>query len=99
MARGKNETQQVVAHVVVDGGRQRSLGTHLSLLELAAEMLVLAVLHLAASQVIDRAMLRRRHEPRARIVRHARLGPLLEGRDERVLRQVFRDPDVADDAR
>src|SRR5947207_418823 len=49
--------------------------------------------------MVDGAMLRRRHEPRARIVRDARLGPLLERGDERILREVFRDADVADDAR
>src|SRR6266566_155769 len=45
-----------------------------------------------------RAMFGGRHEPGPRIVRHAGLGPLLERGDQRVLRQILRDADVADDA-
>ena len=43
---------------------------------------------------IDRPVLRRAHEPGARVVRDTRLGPLLERGDERVLRQVLRQADV-----
>ena len=35
------------------------------------------------------------HEPGARVVRDARLGPLLEGGDERLLREVLGQRDVA----
>ena len=44
-------------------------------------------------------MLRGGHEPGARIVRDARLGPALERGDERVVRQVLGETDVAGDAR
>src|SRR2546430_15720597 len=42
-------------------------------------------------------MLRGGHEPGARIVRDARLGPALERADERILRQVLGKADVAGD--
>ena len=44
-------------------------------------------------------MLRRGHEPGARVVRDARLRPLLERGDERVLREILGQADVAHDAR
>src|SRR3989475_9598767 len=44
-------------------------------------------------------MLRGGHEPGARIVRDARLRPALERGDERVVRQVLGETDVAGDAR
>ena len=75
-------------------------GTAISLrLELAAELLVLALEQRVAAQQIDRAMLRRGHEPGAWIVRDARLRPLLERGDERVLRELLGQADVAHDAR
>lgn len=52
-----------------------------------------------SSQDIDRAMLCRGHEPRAGISWNARLGPLFERSDERVVREIFSQPDITDDAR
>ena len=37
-----------------------------------------------------------RHQPGARIVRHAHLRPSLQGRDQRLLRQLLRQAHVAD---
>ena len=54
-------------------------------LELAAELLVLALERLLAAQRVDRAVLGGGHEPGARVVRDARFRPLLERGDERVL--------------
>ena len=48
---------------------------------------------------VDRAMLRGGHEPGARVVRDARLRPLLERGDERVLRELLGEADVAHDPR
>ncbi len=48
---------------------------------------------------VDRAMLRGGHEPGARVVRDARLRPLLERGDERVLREILGQADVAHDPR
>ena len=98
MARDEHESQQVVADVIVDCGvevRRRFL----PVVQLAAQLLVFALEQLVAAQVIDRAMLRGAHEPRAGIDRNARLGPFLERGDERVLRQILGDADVADNAR
>jgi hypothetical protein len=52
----------------------------------------------SAAQRVDRAVLRGRHQPRARLV-DALGRPLLERGDERVLRELFRDADVAHEPR
>ena len=49
--------------------------------------------------MVDRAVLRGGHEPGARVVRDARLRPLLERGDERVLRELLGEADVAHDPR
>ena len=68
-------------------------------LDLAAELLVLALDQLPPAQAVDGAMLGGGHEPGARLVRDARLRPLLERGDERVLRQLLGEADVAHHAR
>jgi hypothetical protein len=60
---------------------------------------VLALEARIPAQVIDRPLLRRGHEPGPRIVRDPRLRPPLERCQERVLRQILRDADVAHDPR
>src|SRR6266568_1927839 len=85
MAGDEHEAEQVVADVIVDRGveiRQRRLALRL---ELVPELLVLAIEHLAAAQLVDRPMLRGGHQPGARVLRHARRGPALERRDERLM--------------
>lgn len=103
MARREDEPQEVVADVVVDHGGERLLalggGERLPGLELMAELLVLAPEHLAAPEHVDRAVLRGRHEPGARIVRDAGGRPLLERRDERVLGELLGRVEVAHHAR
>src|SRR4030088_768870 len=49
--------------------------------------------------MIDRALLGGGHEPGARVVRDARLRPLLERGDESILRKVLGQTDIADDPR
>ena len=68
-------------------------------LELVADLLVLAFEHRVAAEAVDRAVLCGRHQPRARIVGHARQRPLFERGDQRVLREILGEADVADDAR
>ncbi len=72
MARGEHEPEQVVADVVVEGVERvvdlRRLGAPL---EIASELLVLALQRGAPAQHVDRVVLRRGHEPGARIVRDA----------------------------
>src|SRR5438132_13017162 len=50
-------------------------------------------------KIIDRAVLRRGHEPGARVVWDARFRPLFEGHDKSVLRELLGKADVAHDAR
>ena len=66
---------------------------------LASQLLGLALEGGLAAHQVDRAAPADGHEPGARIVRNARLRPLLERRDERVLCQVLGQADVADDPR
>src|SRR5439155_18763789 len=60
---------------------------------------VLALAPLAAPPRVDGPMLGGGHEPRARVVRDARLGPPLECHDQRVLREILGQTDVAHDPR
>ena len=52
---------------------------------------------LVSAKEIDGAMLSGGQEPGARVVRNARLRPLLECGDESVLRELFGQSDIADD--
>ena len=49
---------------------------------------------LAPPQLIERAVLRGRHEPRSGIIGYSGLGPLLERTHERIVRELLRDPDL-----
>ena len=97
MAGREDQPQQIVADVVVEHGVEVRCG--LRRIELVAQLLVLAIEEGAAPQLIDRTVFGRSHEPRARVVGNAVAGPLLEGRDERVLREILGKADVADDSR
>ena len=97
MARGEHQPQQIVADVVVDRLVDVLQRRFLLGLELAAELFVLALRELAAAQPVDRAVLGGGHQPRARLVRNARLRPLLERGDQRVLRELLGQTDVAHD--
>ena len=68
MAGDEHQTQQVVAHVIVERRVEVGRGRLLFDLELMAELLVLPFEQLAAAEEIDGAVLRRGHEPRARVV-------------------------------
>src|SRR5919198_2206984 len=94
MAGDEYKAQQVVADVVIHGcSKVRYL--HLPLGDLTTEMFVLAVDERSAAKKINRSMFRRGHEPRARILRNARLGPLFKRGNEGILRQLFCDAHVA----
>src|SRR5439155_14017486 len=98
MAGGENEAKEIVADIVVDRGVEIRTGV-LAGLEVAPELLVLSLEQLVPAQAVDPAVLRGRHEPGARVVRNARLGPSLERGDEGVLRQVLGETDVANHPR
>src|SRR5439155_24354805 len=95
----EHEAQEVIADVIVDRGGEIWRG-HLELgLDLTTELLLLAREPFSAAQEVDRAMLRGGHEPGARVVRDARLRPLLERGDERILRELLGKTDIAHDPR
>src|SRR5437879_1354466 len=60
---------------------------------------MLAFQKLVPAKVIDCAVLCGGHKPGARIVWDARLRPLLEGRDQSVLRELLGKANVTDNAR
>ena len=94
------EAQQVVADVVVEGRVEVRRGRLLVRpASPAADLLVLALEQLVPAQEVDGPMLRGGHEPGARVVRDARLGPLLERGDEGVLGELLGQADVAHDPR
>jgi hypothetical protein len=96
VAGDEDEAQQVVADLIVEPGIQvRGL---VPVLQLVAELPLLAVVQRAAAQRVDRAMLRRGHEPGTGPLGHSGPGPALQRGHERILRQVLRQPDIAHDA-
>jgi len=61
--------------------------------------LCLAPVHVRAAQAVDRAMLGRGHQPGAGVVGDAGLWPLFQRRDQRLLREVLGQADVAHETR
>jgi hypothetical protein len=57
----------------------------------------LALEPLSSAKEIDRATLRDGHEPGARVIRDARLRPLLQSGDQRILGEILGKTDVAHD--
>ena len=64
-----------------------------------ASFFMLALAQLVAAEKIDGAVLGRGHQPGTGPVRNSGLGPLLERRDQRVLRQLLGEAHVAQHAR
>ena len=81
--------------VIVERGIEIWLRHLLLDLELVTELLMFSFEQLVAAEEIDRSMLRARHQPSAGPFRDARFGPLLERRDEGLLRQLLGNADVA----
>ena len=98
MAGREHQAEQVVPDVVLVCDSEVRL-PRLPRLDLASELLLLALEHLVAAQAVDAATLGGGHEPGARIVRDARLRPLLERGHEGLLREVLGPPDVAHHSR
>jgi hypothetical protein len=93
----EDEPQEVVVERIGGSGRDVD-GLPCPELGVATQLLGLALRDLRTAQPVDAAVLGRGHEPGARVVRDARLGPLLEGGDERLLSQVLGHSDVAHQA-
>jgi hypothetical protein len=77
MAGDEDETQKVIAQMIVGGRLHRGGALFLASLESSGDLLVLALLHLPAPDPIDAASLGRGHQPGAGIVGDARSGPRL----------------------
>ena len=97
MAGHEHEAQQIVIDAVTRVDVRD--GDLLSDLELATKFFDLPLETCISPQQVDRAMLRRAHQPGARFVRDARLRPLLEGGHQGILRELFCEADVANDPR
>src|ERR1700722_15599159 len=85
--------------MIVDRGFQSSHGGLLPGINVASELLVLTFEKFCSAEGVNGAMLRRSHEPGARIIRDARLWPTFESGDKGVLCEVFRQTDVTNHAR
>ena len=99
MACDEHEAEEIVPDRVVEGGIDLRSGLGAALLQVSRDLFVLRGEALVATEDVDAAALRRRHEPRARLLRDARFGPALERCDERLLREVLRQSDVPNQAR
>ena len=102
MAGDEDQAEQIVANVIIQSAARfphlKLARAHLSGVQFTAKLFVLALQPRVSAEIIDGAMLGRGHQPGARIVRHARLRPLLERGHQSILRQVLRNADVAHDA-
>ena len=96
---GEDQAQQVVAERVGDLGGEVGRVRLAAQLQVAPELLGLAPVHVGAAHAVDRAVLGRGHQPGAGVVGDAGLRPLLERRDQRLLREVLGEADVAHEAR
>src|SRR5262249_3370446 len=99
MAGDEDESEQVVADVVVDRILEIRHGQFPLQLELASELFVLALQERAATEVVDGAVLGGGHEPRPGPVRDAGLGPAFERGNARLLGDVLRQTDDSHDPR
>ncbi len=99
MPGGEDEAQEIVAHVVVDGGIEVERGALFRRVELVAQLFVFALEPSLAAKRLMAWFFATLINHRARPVRRARTRPLLESRDERVLCQLFGGTHVADDSR
>jgi hypothetical protein len=97
MTGGENEAQEVVADILVDRGIEIRRALSSTDLDLATQLLMLAFGELAPAKEIESAVLRRGHEPGARVVRDARCRPALKRGEECLLRQLLGQTNVAQD--
>ena len=98
MTCNEHQAQEVVFNIIVDCGVEIRHG-HLPGLELATELFVLSIEQRSPAKLVDRTMLGGRHEAGARLVRDARLRPLLERGHQRVVRQILGKSDIAHNPR
>ena len=99
MTSGEDEAEEVISDVIVECSFEIRHGPLLTGLEFASEFTVLLLEQLATAKAVNGAVLGSCHEPGARIVWDTGGGPLLQGGDESVLRELFSKANVAHDAR
>lgn len=97
MARDEDQAEQIVANVIVE--RFGVLSLDVARFADVTELLVLPVDALVTPEDVDRAMLRGGHEPGPGVVGNADLWPAFQRRNERVLRELLGEPDVAHHSR
>ena len=97
MTGDEHEPEQVVADVLVERGLEIRTDRRLDD-GVGCNLLVRALQHLLPPELVEGPVLRRGHEPGARILRDAGLGPALERGDQRLLGQILGEADFADHA-
>ncbi len=98
MTRDEHQPQQVVADVVIDGGDEVGLDLVAARVEFGAQLDVFLLDAFVAAEVVEGAVFGDLHQPRAGVARHAFGRPLFERRDQRVVREILGEADVADHA-
>src|SRR5258708_4394471 len=93
----EHEAQEVIADVIVKRGIEIRHRTLLLGLELATKLLMLALKPLVSAEQVNRTVFRGGHEPGARVVRDARVRPLLERGNESVLGEFLGKTHIAHD--
>jgi hypothetical protein len=96
MTRDEHQPHQIVADVTRLG---RILARRADERRLVGDRLMAALEELAPPQLIERAVLRSRHQPRARVVGDSGRGPSLERAQECLLRELLGEPDLRQHAR
>ena len=99
MTRREDQAQEVVADVIVQRGVEGVGLAGLLRVDFVAQLRVLTVEKLPPAKLVDGAVLGGCHQPGARVVRNARRRPALQCGHQRVLRQIFGEPDVPHHAR
>ena len=96
MAGNEDESQQIVADIIgVERLIEARRGRGLLGFDLLPQLFVLDAETLGAAELVERAVFRGSHQPRAGAARDARHCPFFQGCHQGVLRQVFGEAHVA----
>src|SRR6185437_7310435 len=99
MTGSENETEEVVANVVIERFVDLGRESFVFGLKFSGKLLVFLLKTAVAAKLVDGAALSDSHQPCPGVIGHARRGPLFEGRHERVLREVFGQAHIVDHPR
>src|SRR6185369_8197676 len=98
VAGGEDQPQHVVVDYLIECLVHRISEPLLLQVKIASNLFVLLQEHLPTTQTIDRTPLCRSHQPRSGLFGNTFVGPLLKGRNQRVLCKFLGDADIASDA-